>query len=433
MSTKRRAWRDGRWAVWLAGLVTFAVRLPLLTRPRGYVFDEVFYAADAVDLLQWGAESGRAVHPPLGKWLIAGGIRVFGFTPTGWRISSVLAGAVIAALVVATARRLGASPVLALCAGLAICLDGVMFVTSRLALLDIFVAMFLAFALWFVVVAWTSQPDRRRCRRALLAALVSAGLATGVKWSGAWIVPVVAAVAVVLDWRQVAPGRARWRAWGRTAARVVLVPLVVYAAAWLPREIGPARLTPRGFWDDHVAIARFHADLVPKNVYAASGTTWFLQTRPAALYRLDCTPAMARSVVGLCPHSSHPTEIRILAVVNPVVWAAGMAGLAALVVLIAWRRDGLAAVLVGAVGTQWLPWIINSRAAYSFYEAAVVPPVVVGAAYALSRATRPAWKWLAPAVTVGALAMFVFLYPIWTGLPLSHHAAELRRLMGSWP
>jgi dolichyl-phosphate-mannose--protein O-mannosyl transferase len=63
----------------------------------------------------------------------------------------------------------------------------------------------------------------------------------------------------------------------------------------------------------------------------------------------------------------------------------------------------------------------------------VVPPVVVGAAYALSRATRPAWKWLAPAVTVGALAMFVFLYPIWTGLPLSHHAAELRRLMGSWP
>lgn len=410
------------------------VRLPLLTRPANYVFDEVFYAADALDLLQWGAESGRAVHPPLGKWLIAGGIRAFGFTPTGWRISSVVAGALVAVVVAATVRRLGASPALTLCAGLAICLDGVMFVTSRLALLDIFVALFLSVALWFVVVAWTSQPDHRRCRRAILAAAVSVGLATAVKWSGAWFLPVLAVVAVVLDRRLIAPGRSRLGAWARTAVTVLAVPLVVYLLAWTPREVGPARLTPKGFWDDHVAIVRFHANLVPRNVYAASGATWLFQTRPAALYKEQCTPAMGRSPVGLCPSSSrHTTEVRILAVANPVVWAAGIGGLVALVVRVLWRRDRVAAIVVATVATQWLPWIVNTRAAYSFYEATVVPPLVVGAGYALSQGERRVWTWVGPGIVVAAAALFAYLYPLWTALPLSPHAAEARRLLGSWP
>ena len=81
-------------------------RLPLLGYPKVLVFDEVYYATDAVDTLQWGAEHGRAKHPPLGKWLIASGIRVFGFAPFGWRFASLIAGVIVVGLVAATVRRL---------------------------------------------------------------------------------------------------------------------------------------------------------------------------------------------------------------------------------------------------------------------------------------------------------------------------------------
>jgi len=434
----RAAFGDGRWALWLVGAVTFVVRLPLLTRPRGYVFDEIFYASDAADLLQWGAETGgfrphRVVHPPGGKWMIAAGIRLFGFTPTGWRIASVVAGALVAVLVAATVRRLGGAPILAACAGLAICFDGIMFVTSRLALLDIFVALWTSLAVWFLAVAWTVQPDHRRARRALLAATVSVGLATSVKWSGLFLIVVVAAVGAVIDRRLAPPGRARWRSWGTTAWRVTLVPVLVYVAVWLPREVGVSPMTPKQFWDGHVAVARFHRDLEPSNAYAASATTWLAQTEPVALYKQTCTPAMAGSPAGLCPRRARDTEVRILAVASPVVWAAGIVGLAALLVRIAWRRDRVAVLVVAVVATQWLPWVLNPRAAFSFYEATLVPPLVIGAAYALSRGKRRAWTWLGAATVVAAVTMFVYLYPLWTGLPLSHHAAQARLLLGSWP
>lgn len=438
MTWLRRAMTDGRWALWLVGAVTFVARLPLLTRPPGYVFDEIFYAADAADLLQWGAATGgfgptRVVHPPGGKWLIAIGIRIFGFDPVGWRIASVVAGAIVAVLVAATVRRLGAKPMLVMCSGLAICLDGIMFVTSRLALLDIFVALWLSVAFWCVAAAWTAQPDYRRSRRFMLGAVVATGLAGAVKWYGLWFMVVVAVVALVLDRRHVPPGRHRWRAWIVTALRVGLLPLVIYVAAWVPREFGPAPMTPRQFWDAHVAVARFHIDLRPTNAYAASGATWLLQTRPVALYKESCTPALGGSPAGVCPKVHHDTEVRILAVANPVVWAAGIGGLVAALVLVAWRRDRIAAIIVATVATQWLPWVLTSRAAFSFYEATLVPPLVVAAAYALSRGKRRVWAWIAPVVVVGAVAMFAYLYPLWTGLPLSHHAAQMRLLWESWP
>ena len=56
----------------LVGLVR-VTRLPRLGRPRAMVFDEVYYALDAADLLRHGVESSPA-HPPLAKWFIAAGM-----------------------------------------------------------------------------------------------------------------------------------------------------------------------------------------------------------------------------------------------------------------------------------------------------------------------------------------------------------------------
>ena len=39
-----------------------------------------------------GYTAPTPVHPPLGKWLIALGIRIFGMNPVGWRIGAAVAG-----------------------------------------------------------------------------------------------------------------------------------------------------------------------------------------------------------------------------------------------------------------------------------------------------------------------------------------------------
>jgi len=81
-------------------IIGFALSLRLwqLDRPKGYIFDELYYAKNANSLISNGVElnaDGEAefvVHPPFGKWLIGIGIKVFGNNEFGWRISAALIG-----------------------------------------------------------------------------------------------------------------------------------------------------------------------------------------------------------------------------------------------------------------------------------------------------------------------------------------------------
>ena len=151
-------------ALCLASLAFFLRRWHLGT-PHAFSFDETYYAKDAWSLLNHGYVRGYVedadktilngdltglfqdgpsmiVHPEVGKWLIAGGIKVFGMDPTGWRTASAVVGALMVLLMCRFARRVTGSTVLGLVAGLLLSLDGLQLVLSRLALLDIFLAFF---------------------------------------------------------------------------------------------------------------------------------------------------------------------------------------------------------------------------------------------------------------------------------------------------
>src|SRR5262245_35668751 len=75
----------------LLGVVSLAVFLPRLTSTKVYIYDEQAYVSSARAFLNGGADTNPE-HPPMGKLLIAGSMKVFGDNPVGWRMASVLAG-----------------------------------------------------------------------------------------------------------------------------------------------------------------------------------------------------------------------------------------------------------------------------------------------------------------------------------------------------
>ena len=106
------------------------------------------------------------VHPPLGKWLIAMGIRLFGFNEVGWRVAAAVAG--IAVRPASWSGSVGGCSVptcSAGAAGLLMALDGMHLVMSRVALLDIFLTLFVVAAFGCLVL------DREQRRARWLAAL----------------------------------------------------------------------------------------------------------------------------------------------------------------------------------------------------------------------------------------------------------------------
>jgi dolichyl-phosphate-mannose--protein O-mannosyl transferase len=67
----------------LITFVAFLMRIFNLGTPKGLVFDEVYYVDGARDYLKYGVELTKGapefvVHPPVGKWLIALGIKIRG-------------------------------------------------------------------------------------------------------------------------------------------------------------------------------------------------------------------------------------------------------------------------------------------------------------------------------------------------------------------
>ena len=112
MTTRLRISRDWVYALGF-GALGLILRLWNLDSPKGKIFDEIYYATNAQSLLQNGVEidskSGLAqfiVHPPTGKWLIAIGIKLFGYNEFGWRFAAAIVGSISIVLMYFTAKKL---------------------------------------------------------------------------------------------------------------------------------------------------------------------------------------------------------------------------------------------------------------------------------------------------------------------------------------
>ena len=79
-------------------IFSLIIRIWHLNLPKGYIFDEVYYAKNAASLITDGVElneqgeSEFVVHPPFGKWLIGIGIKLFGNNEFGWRVIAAVIG-----------------------------------------------------------------------------------------------------------------------------------------------------------------------------------------------------------------------------------------------------------------------------------------------------------------------------------------------------
>ena len=179
---------------WLGPLLVTAfgafLRFNQLNVPDKVIFDETYYVPDALGILRYGVEhnyvSARnsmlvqgnthiftpggefVVHPPAGKLFIAFGEWTFGVNSFGWRFSAALIGSLAILLLARIARRMTRSTLLGCIAGLLMALDGLEFVMSRTALLDIFL-MF-----WVLATFGCLVVDRDVTRTRLATAVASA-------------------------------------------------------------------------------------------------------------------------------------------------------------------------------------------------------------------------------------------------------------------
>jgi dolichyl-phosphate-mannose-protein mannosyltransferase len=443
VSSGWRSWGIALWVVVIAAILRF-VHLGL---PNSLVFDEVYYANEGQQLLdhgvEWRTETDAAgnvtasfadyvVHPPLGKWIIAVGIKLFdngwarahGFDQAfGWRFGGAVCGVIAVLLITRIARRMFRSTALGATAGLLMALDGFQLVLSRTAILDIFVLFFTLAAFGCLILdrdsrrrrwltAMENGLDPRRPGKAGRPAFSWAGipwwrLATGVmlgcgcsvKWSVIWYVPVFLALAyfwearlrktvgVVHPWRDALLDESGW-----LLAMLALV-FVTYLASWtgwfvtddgwkrhyLRDQLGQHEYPIIGALQNllayHKEMLGFHDGLTSPHPYQSWPWQWLILGRPVAFY-FSGDPT--------CGTNSCAAEILLLG--TPVLWWAFLPALIATTWFGIARRDWRALpILLGAAAgiLPWFPYELDDRTMFYFYAAPAEPFLILAVVYVL--------------------------------------------------
>ena len=246
------------------------LRIFRLGTPNEVVFDEVYYVDGARDLLANGVEltNGKpefVVHPPIGKWMIAIGIKLFGDNPIGWRISAALLGVVSIYLIFLVARKLFKSDFLALLSAALASIDGIHLVMSRTALLDIFLMTFL-------LGAFTALMYKKYSLMALML-----GLGLGTKWSALYFIIAFAVYLFIRERRAL-------------LSYVIIIPSVylISWSGWFLSNSGWDRQSSGNsllsLFNYHKEILDFHTGLETDHPYEASPWNWLILGRPTSFF-----------------------------------------------------------------------------------------------------------------------------------------------------
>ncbi len=425
--------------IFTVALVLFLPRTGSVGR---YYFDDVYHAYTAGQYVQGDAAAyiGRGeppqrpeinknktyyewTHPPLGKLLIADGILLAGDNPVGWRVASVVFGAMGVVLLYLLALALAGSRTAAFIAAGLLMLDGLYFVESRTGKVDIFVLVFATAALLGLYKYLVSPPDRVRAPLIWTGLMMGLGIAT--KWNAIYAAAIIGLVAMWRTYRlwqqsrggrpsaEVTAGLRQHLAWVPLA--LIILPLGVYLLSYVPSLL--AGHSVADMVELQARMLRYHTGLVGTHPYKSRWWTWPLNLRPV-LYYFNGSGTSVSAIYA------RGNVMLYWAFLPAVVWLA-----------IRWwdtNRAAFTVLLAGFFG-QWLPWAFSPRSSYLYHFLPAVPFGCLAIAVLITEAWRGGrGRLLVAAYMTLVLQTFLYFYPIYSALPLTGREFDARIWFRGW-
>ncbi len=366
-------------------LVTLVAHFIIISNPSELILDEQHYVKDARTISE-NHTTERQEHPPLGKLIIVGGIKLFGDNPWGWRFFPVLFGTAGIVLFYFLCRKLDMSRTGSSIAAFLLAFENMTFVQASVAMLDVFyVTLMLGAFLLYV-------------SRRYIASGISIGLSGLAKLNGALAGPVVA-----LHWIFTRRSRSWW------FLLVVFFAVIAFVELMIPLDY---------------AIGRVFNNLADplhriKTMLSLSGTLTFATVDHVSASRpWDWLISWKPMAYWIMPHYTGAISFTIWALVIPAF---------GYMVYKAVKRSE-----AGLFGAAWFTGtyllliplsIITDRVSYPYYFYPSVGAVCIGVALGLNdllgvfhRRPSGKLKWTALSVVIFVLflhlASFLILSPL---------------------
>ena len=402
--------------VGLAAQLLFTIHID---RPSRIMFDEAHYvpATHALVALE---RPRNAEHPMVGKEAIGLGMILFGDNVWGWRLPAALAGALTVVGAFAFLWLLFGSMRTALLGAILLALNQMLFVLSRVGMLDVYLGLFLMWGLVAMLWAMHGSPRQVLWRWILGSALL--GLAVGVKWAGIPYVALAGLAFVVIRVRDLWPvGGGKWPGLpalltGRNQlhwpglptipalALMGAVSIAVYFLTFLPAFFyAEGRLTLDQLLPLQLDMYAAQTQVLAPHNYQSDWWSWPLMLRPVWFF-YEWDDGAQRGVVLLG---------------NPVIMWGGLVAVAAC--FYAWFRDKaikpLAMALLWTASLGIYIVIPKSLGFYYYYHASAIF-LCLALAAAFHHFDRGRKRGREEWFLAVALLVFVYFYPIISAAPL---------------
>ncbi|MFN5397262.1 MAG: phospholipid carrier-dependent glycosyltransferase [Pseudanabaena sp.] len=421
-------------------LASLALRLWDLDRFPYPVFDEVHFPKFAENYLL--GKPPNDGHPPLGKYLIALGILLFGHNETGYRIASIAIGACIPLLATGLVYRLTSQTFLAILAGLLTFADGLLLVESRYGLLNVFlVAVGLASQI-FLLAGLERQAKARWVMLSLSGIML--GACAGVKWNGAgfwlmtWSLIAIALISKSILIKKLLPkinfklgilANLGALPWYQYLVCFMVLPAIAYIGQWTPHVIMVLKTfapNAKGWewlqaFGNHLVISNQYiytwntsASSVgspehPIHPYCSSALSWPLSMRP----------------VGYYFHTNGEIWQDVHALGNPILW---WLSTLAIIAIACWgivkMHPELIYISVG-YAANYFPWLMVKRCLfiYHYMSPSIFSFMALAVVISFLYQQKQIWGKLIVVIIISAvMTSQIFFMPIWLGLPLSPQA-----------
>jgi len=388
-------------------------------------FDEIYHARTAYEILNKMAIY-ETTHPPLGKLIIAVGIKIFGMTPFGWRFTGTLFGVAMLPVMFFLAKKVLEDERLAVLAAALFALDFMHFSLTRISTIDSYPVFFIMLTFLFL-----SEYAKRAVNTEFkgfkrISPLIWSGLFFGLGCASKWITLYAAAgilIIILLTWI-----RAVKENQGKNSITVkrrigcdflmcvlvfIVIPAVIYVVSYIPQVYEGSLI--KAVVDSQKLMFNYHSQLKAEHPFSSPAWSWPVVMRPLWAY-MD-GEAGAYGLTG---------AINIMG--TPVIWWLGLAAVLATIVWALTERKFKEIFISVSYLTQYVFWLFVPRIAYIYHYFASVPFMILAICFWVGKAQR----WTGIALIVAAAVLFAAFYPILSGIRIPLEYAKWLVWNGNW-
>ena len=413
-------------------------------------FDEIYHARTAWEHLN-GIWPYEISHPPLGKELLALGIRAWGMNPFGWRFSGTITGILMIPLMFLFLKRIFHSEGISACGTLLLASGFMHYVQTRIATIDSY-AVFFILLMYYFMAGWFlngKTKDLALCGiffgfgAACKWTCLYAGAGLALLWILHWLFEfrgsshydgMVTDFDVCIGERPIIQRQDHYKETffrflknaGFCVVFFLVIPCIIYYLSYYPYgQAQHAGLFSREYnrivLDNQSFMFHYHATIEAEHPYSSRWYQWLLDIRPI-LYYLEYLPSDRR--------------ISIAAFVNPLICWGGLLAVPVLVYAIFKEHEKTAIFILAGYLSGLVPWFFISRLTfeYHYFASAVFLIPMICYVFCLIRKYNYGEKWFIGSFLAGSILLFFLFYPVLNGLPVgSQFSSRFLCWLPSWP